>query len=344
MKKILLVMIAVLLVISLFSGCSNNNQPANSNKSAGNDQTSENESDATYEPKADVEFVVPFSSGGGSDLYARIAAEIIQRNNLVNKSVVVINKPGGGGAIGDAYTFSKKGNNEVITTYVSAQITSQLINNTAVKYTDLTPICNLAMDEYTLGVLSSSYKTIEDFIESAKEREKPITVGGSGKGTEDELVVGLLSKYADIDLEYISYNSSAEVMAAMLGKHIDAGIYNPNECMTQYEAGQVNLLAAFGPERIKTFPEVRTFKEIGYEDVVFQQFRGIFGPPGMSGEAVNYWAKVFEEVTLNDQWKTTYLDENGLTSKYISGEEYKAFLDEEAKKYESILKDTGNIK
>jgi len=294
--------------------------------------------------KRNAEFVVPYSAGGGSDLYARIATDIIQKNNWASKPIMVVNKPGGAGAVGDTYTHSKKGNNETITTYVSAQITGPLINNTPVTYKDLTPIANLAMDEYTVGVLSSSpYQTIDQFIEAARQAPRSITIGGSGKGTEDELVTGLLAKYAGVEFEYVSYNSSAEVMSAMLGGHLVAGIYNPNECISQYKAGEVTVLAAFGPERISMFSDVKTFTELGYPEVVFQQFRGIFGPPEMSPEAVAYWAETFRQVTESEQWKTQYLQENGLTSKFMTGEEYKTFLDGEAVKYETILKDIGAI-
>lgn len=329
MKKVSFIAICIIIALVFTVGCKDSNS----------------DSGEAFSPKKDVEFIVPYGPGGGSDLYARIAADVIQKNGWCSKPIMVVNKPGGAGSVGDAYTFSKKGNDEVITTYVSAQITGPLINDTKVTYKDLTPIANLAMDEYTLGVLSSSpYETIDDFIDAARSSPKSITVGGSGKGTEDELVTGLLAKNANVEFEYISYNSSAEVMSAMLGGHIDAGIYNPNECISQYNAGEVTLLAAFGPERVSMFPDVKTFKELGYEDVVFQQFRGIFGSPEMSEEAVNYWAEVFKKVTESDQWKEEYLDENGLTSKYMTGEEYDSFLDAEAEKYESILKDIGAIK
>ncbi|GHS93614.1 hypothetical protein AGMMS50276_04540 [Synergistales bacterium] len=301
--------------------------------------------DSAFKPQNDVQFICPFGPGGGSDIYARIAADIIQKNDWVGQPVMVVNKSGGGGAVGDAYTFSRKGNAEVITTYVSAQITSPLVNKSPVTYHNLTPICNLAMDEYTIGVLASSpYKTLKDFIEAAKEKPGAITIGGSGKGTEDELVTGLLAKYAGVKFQYVSFNSTAEVMSAMLGGHLVAGIYNPNECDSQYEAGQLNILAAFGPERISMFPDVQTCAEAGYPDVVFQQFRGVFAPPEISEDAVKFWADVFEKVVGTERWQTEYIKKNGLTSRYIAGKDFFDFLDSEAQKYEVILRDVGAIK
>jgi putative tricarboxylic transport membrane protein len=326
MKKKSLILLTVL-VLFLMAAC-------------GNSQSANGE----FTLDRNVEFVVPYGAGGGSDLYARIASDIMQKENLVEKPIVVVNKTGGGGAVGDAYTASQNGKGEVLTTYVSAQITGPMINKTEGTYKVLTPIANLAMDEYTLGVLSSSpYTDLDTFLKAAKDNPGKITVGGSGKGTEDELVTGLLAQHADVTFEYVSFNSSAEVMSSMLGGHIDSGIFNPNECISQVNAGEVRLLGAFGPERISMLPDVATFKEAGFDEVIFQQFRGVFGPPEMPDGAVDYWVDVLQKVVETERWKTEYLEENGLTARFMSGDEYVSFLEEEANKYEETLRSIGAV-
>ena len=340
MKKICAMLLALAMLFALAAcGSNGNNQQPPSNGS----QPSNEPTHSAFELGADVEFVCPFSAGGGSDLYARTAANIIGEMGLTgSRTVTVTNKPGGCGAVGDAYTVTKKGDGTNITTYVSAQITSPMITGSGITYDQLTPICNLAMDEYTIGVLSTAeYQTIDSFIAYAKEHPGAITVGGSGSGTEDELVTGLIELYCDVDLEYIAYDSSAEVMTAMLGGHIAAGIYNPNETMSQYQAGEVTLLAAFGPERISTLPDVPTFTEQGYPDVQFQQFRAIFGPGNMDQAAVDFWADVFSQVVEHEDWVNGYLGNNGLTGKFISGDEFKTFIDGEAAKYKAVLETLG---
>jgi len=296
-----------------------------------------------FELPGDVEFVVCFSAGGGSDLYCRTAANIMGELGLTGKRAVTVNnKPGAGGSVGDAYTYTKKGDGTTIVGYVSAQVTGPMINQTEVTYEDLTPICNLAMDEYTIGVVATAeYQTAEEFIAYAKANPGKITVGGSGSGTEDELCTGLIELYADVDLEYVPYDSSGEVMTAMLGGHIAAGIYNPNEALSQYEAGEVILLAAFGPERISVLPEVPTWGEAGYDKVQFQQFRGIFGPPEMDQAAVDYWCDVFAQVIEHPDWTEGYLANKGLTGKFITGDDYGAFVAAEAEKYEAVLDAIG---
>lgn len=147
MKKLLALSFALVLVFCLFTGCNN---------------SSTNE-DGSFALSSDVEFVCPFSAGGGSDLYARTAANIIGEMGLIgDRTITINNKTGAGGAVGDAYTATKSPDGTTITSYVSAQITSPLITGTGILYSDLTPICNLAMDEYTLMILppSSSRSTV----------------------------------------------------------------------------------------------------------------------------------------------------------------------------------------
>lgn len=289
--------------------------------------------------KSDVECVCPFSAGGGSDLYVRTAANIMTEKNLLGgRAITINNKTGGGGAVGDAYTATKSPDGTTICSYVSAQVTSPMVRGSGITYDQLTPICCLAMDEYTIGVAATAeYQTIDEFVAYAKENPGAITVGGSGTGTEDHLVVGLIELYCEVDLEYIPYDSSAEVMTAMLGGHISAGIYNPNEAIAQYEAGECTLLAAFGPERISVLPEVPTFTEMGYDKVQFQQFRGIYGPGGMSEDAVNYWCDIFAQVIEDETWTEGYLGHNGLTGKFLRGADFGAFVESEAAKYEAVL-------
>lgn len=324
MKRLLALVLAMIMILAL-AACGDSSD------------------DGEFTLSGDVEYVVPYSAGGGSDLYSRTAANIMTELGLLgNRSITVNNKPGGSGAVGDAYTATKKGDGTTITAYVSAQITTPIISGTGITYKDLTPICNLAMDEYTFAVLSTAeYQTVEEFIEYAKAHPGEITMGGSGSGTEDNLVTGLMEMYCEIDMEYVPYDSSSEVMSALLGGHIKAGIFNPNEALSQYEAGEVNILAAFGPERISVLPDVPTFTEKGYEECQFQQFRGVFGPPDMDQEAIDFWVDVYSQVIQHEDWTEGYLAKNGLTSRFISGDDFKTFCEEEEAKYQAVLDTLG---
>jgi putative tricarboxylic transport membrane protein len=196
------------------------------------------------------------------------------------------------------------------------------------------------LDEYVLGVLAGNYKSFDELLTAAKAAPNEITIGGSGKGTEDELCVGLLNKHTGAKFKYVPFNSSGEVMSAMLGAHIKGGIFNPNECNAQIAAGKVATIGGFGVKRLESvFKDTPTFGELGYKNVVFQQFRGIAGPPDMSPEAVKFWVEAFRKASQTEQWKKDYLAKNSLTEHFLEPEAYKKFLGEENQKYADILQD-----
>jgi len=334
MKKSLVLGLICLMLVSLLAGCSQQQKPADKPATP-----------AAFVPDKNTEFVVPYGAGGGSDLFARILADIMQKNKIVTTPIMVVNKPGGAGSVGDAYTFSKKGDKYTISAYVSGQITSSLMNSTPVTYDKLTPIANLALDEYTLGVMANNYKTFDELLKAAKDAPDTITIGGSGKGTEDELCAGLLSKYAGAKFKYVSFNSSGEVMTALLGGHIKAGVFNPNECNAQIEAGKVRAVGGFGTKRLPgVFKDTPTFAELGFKEVLFQQFRGIVGPADMPEDAVKFWTEAFKKATATEQWKKGYLEKNCLTEKFLEPAEFTKFMEGESKKYTDILKDIGAMK
>ena len=133
-------------------------------------------------------------------------------------------------------------------------------------------------------------------------------------------------------------------MSALLGDHVDFGIFNPSECVGQVEAGEIQPTATFAENRLSgKFAQVRTFKEIGYPDILVTEVRALAGTPGMSAEAIAFYDDMIRKVTETERWKTEYIEKNYLTPVYMTSAEAKKFFDEETKKYNSIFKEVGII-
>lgn len=293
---------------------------------------------AQWAPQKNVEFVVPYSAGGGSDINARTLVEAIRQNDLVDQNIVVLNKPGGSGAVGNTYTFSKRGDGHTIMTFVSGQMMSMISNDAEVTLEDLTPLGTLALDTLLLAVPEGKgIKTFADLAEKAKADPQGITIGGAGRGGEDNLVFDLLNQSAGAQFQYVPFEGSGEVLAALLGGHIDAGIFNPSEVTSQLEAGRVVPLGVFSEERLpEPFAEIPTFVELGHPDVTFTQFRGYVGPPEMPAEAVAYWEDVLREAFETGQWEE-YIRQGALIPRFLDAEESKTFYEQEEQKYRKLL-------
>jgi len=257
-----------------------------------------------WEPTTDIELVVPFSAGGGSDINARNMVKIITDHKLLNKNLTVSNRPGATGATGTAYVAAKEGNPHVLVTTISGQLTALIANKSPVQLEHLTPLATLALDPLMVVVAKDSpYQTHAELIAAAQKGDEVITVAGSGLLSEDQLILSLIEASGKDGVRYVSFNGTGEVTTALLGGHVTAGVFNPSEINGQLEAGAVRALGITTAERLGgPLADVPTYVEQGYPDAVWSQFRGYSGPAGLKPEEVAYWSDVFLKAGDTDDW------------------------------------------
>lgn len=303
-------------------------------------------SSTPWKPEREIEFVVPSAPGGGSDLNARTIAELAQKNKFSPTALMVVNKPGGSGGVAFAYVNTKKGNPHTLMVLHSGQAIGAYVNNWNVKTDDLTYIATVALDELTLGVRKDSkYKDFQSMLRAIKAYPGNIKIGGSQRGNSDHLSFELINKYTDSKFTYVMFNSSGEVMSALLGGHIDVGIFNPMECSGQVEAGEVVPVATFAEKRLPgLFKNAPTFSELGYKEIQVTEVRAIVGPPAMPSAAVKFYEDMLFEITQTQAWKRDYLEKNLLTDYYLNASKTKVFHQEMIESYLNIFREIGYIK
>jgi putative tricarboxylic transport membrane protein len=296
-------------------------------------------------PQRTVEVVVPYAPGGGTDNLMRMITGIMDENKWSPVPMNVNNRAGGSGAVGYNYLINKKGDSHVIAgatpMIVSGKIEGRLPGN----HRDaMTTLMIVAIDELMLSVRDESpFKTIDDFVKTARAKPGSLTVGGTATFTEDHIFTYLFEQAAKIKLKYVPFNSGGEVTAALMGGHIDAGVMNPNEIVAQIEAKKARNLAVASKKRLTDAPEVPTFAEKGYE-FYWEQMRGVVGPANMAPEAVKWWQDTLRKVTNTPKWKEDYIKRNLLTPTQWTGEEANKYLDSLTGKYEQALNALGAVK
>jgi putative tricarboxylic transport membrane protein len=290
-------------------------------------------------PSRTIEVVVPYAPGGGTDNLMRTITGIIDENKWSPVPLNVNNRAGGSGAIGFNYLINKKGDPHVIAgatpMIVSGKIEGRLPGN----HRDaMTVLMIVAIDELMLSVRTASpYKTIDDFVKAARAKPGGLTVGGTATLTEDHIFTYLFEKAANIQVKYVPFNSGGEVTAALMGGHIDAAVENPNEIVSQIEAGTAKNLAVAARKRLTDAPDVPTFAERGYE-FYWEQMRGVVGPANMPPEAVKWWQDTLRKVVATPKWQKDYIKRNLLTPTDWTGEEALKYLDGLHTKYEQAIK------
>lgn len=351
MKKLVTGILAAVMAVGVMGCSSGNAAPASSAAPAAPSAAAPAESKAeaapvaAWSPKSEIEFVVPSAAGGGSDTNARNIADIAFSNTFSPKNFKVNNMPGGSGAVAFSYLASKKGEDGIIMVLHNGQIMSALINKSPVKAADLTFLPVVAFDNLTLCInKDGKYKSVEELVTAAKANPATVKIGGSQRGNSDHLAFEMMKKYMGIDISYVQFNSSGEVMSAVLGGHVDFGLFNPSESIGQIEAGEVIPVATFAEERIDgAFKDVQTFAELGYPEITLTEVRAISGTPGMSPEAIAFYDDMLKKVTETDKWKNEYIAKNYLTPVYMTSAEAAEFFAKETEKYISIFKEVGVI-
>lgn len=296
-------------------------------------------------PTKNIEVVVPYGAGGGTDNLMRMITGIIDENKWSPVPINVVNRPGGSGAVGYTYLIGKKGDSYVVagaTPYVvSGKIEGRLTGN----HRDaMTILMIVAIDELMLSVRhDSKYQSIDEFVRAARDKPGQLTVGGTNTNSEDHIFTYLLEQAAKIKVKYVPFNSGGEVTTALMGGHVDAAVENPNEIVAQVEAKKAKNLAVAAKKRLTDAADVPTFAEKGYE-FFWEQYRGVVGPADMSTEAVKWWQDTLKKVTETPKWKEQYIKRNLLTPVAWTGEEANKYLDSLNAKYDKALTDLGAIK
>ncbi|HEX2281393.1 MAG TPA: tripartite tricarboxylate transporter substrate binding protein [Thermomicrobiales bacterium] len=292
-------------------------------------------------PDQPIEFVVQYAPGGGSDNFARMITSVLAQEGLSDATFNVVNREGGSGSVGQAYVAGKEGDNYTLMTMTSALVTGPVVLDLEHDHEDFTAIARLAADQLLIVVpANSEYQTMEDLLAAAQAAPDEVSWGGTGLGGEDSLLLGQIEKASGANLNYISFESGGEVQVALLGGHVDVASSNPNEIIGQLEAGELRPLAVAGDARLEALPDVPTLQEMEF-DVLFQQARGVVGPPGMDPEVAQYWADLLKEMTETERWQTEYLERNMLLDAYLGPEEFAEWMAEETAATEALVAEMG---
>jgi tripartite-type tricarboxylate transporter receptor subunit TctC len=230
-----------------------------------------------FSQRGNVEITVLFPAGSSADVTARLLAEGMARHLPAN--VIVVNRPGAGGAIGYRHVAAQKpdgyslvwNSNSISTTFHSGQL--------AFDYKAFDPVARVLVESPVVAVRGDAkWKTLPELMADAKARPGVITVGNSGVGSHTHISSVALFQAAGAKVVDVPY-AAAQTVPNLLGGHVDVLVQLPGALAAQVKSGNVRLLAAMIPSRDPALPDVPTAKEQGV-DVSLEAWRGIAVPRG----------------------------------------------------------------
>jgi len=274
-------------------------------------------------PEKPFEVLVPFSAGGGSDVFVRTLVKVIEDNKFSSQPMVVVNKPGGSGSIGWSYVANDhKGDPYELSTVSSSFYTGPLSGQSPVSYKDFTHIAALCVDPNLLLVSADSkYQTLEELMEDAKANPEKISAAGSSGLSVDAITFYALQDQSGSKMKYVPFGGGGEVMTAILGQHTTYGFLSPSEAAAQLEAGKLRALAVTTEERVAgDLKDVPTLKEAGF-DIVLAQTRGIVAPSGLSEEEIKYLEEMCMKAAATPEWKK-FVADNYMEETLMNSEDF----------------------
>ena len=261
-----------------------------------------------WKPEKPVEIIIGTSPGGPQDRTGRMIQKILQEQKLVPTPVNVVNKPGGGGAVGLSYIAQHPGDGHYLMVNAITLLTNQITGRTALAYTEFTPLAVIGAEYVGVAVLADSpVKSGLDLAVRLRKDPASFSVSiGTAFGNATHLSYALAMKAAGVDirkLKTVVFNSGGDAMTALLGGHVDAMASAPSTLLQHIKAGKVRMLAVVAPQRLAgDFAGIPTWKELGI-NVTFELWRGLAGPKGMSRAQIQFWDDTLGRMAKTDEWK-----------------------------------------
>ena len=295
-----------------------------------------------------IHFIIPGGAGGGWDGTARGTGEALKEAGLVG-SVTFENMSGGGGgkAIGYLIENAKSLDNTLMVNSTPIIIRS-LTGVFPYNFSDLTLIAGTIGDYAAFAVKADSdIKDFRDLLKKYKDNPQDVTVaGGSAAGSMDHLVAALAVKEGKgdtKDLKYLPFDAGGKALAALLSGEATVLSTGASEVVEMAKSGKIRVIAVTSPKRLKdVLPDVPTLTEQGVK-ATFINWRGFFGPPGLSKRDVQKYIRIFNKMYDTPEWEEIR-KRNGWINVYNPGSKFSRFLKGQEKEIRVLMKELGFLR
>ena len=299
----------------------------------------------TY-PDHPIQMIVPFPPGGVADLAGRPVAAAMEKT--LKQPIVVQNRAGAGGAVGMAAAASAKPDGYTILVALSSisiipEADKLFDRKPAYTLEQLAPIALLSADPTVLVVKSDApWKSVKDFVEDAKKRPDTIAFASSGVYGTLHMAMAMFAAAADIKLRHVPFTGGGPALTALLGNNVQALASGPGPVAAQIKAGALRPLATWGNKRLEAFPDVPTFIELGYKDVEFYIWAGMFAPNGTPEPAMKALRDATRAAVKDPDFIETMKKlESPVT--YMDAPEFQKFWDADAARLAKALVKIGRV-
>ena len=267
-------------------------------------------------PTRPVEFIIPFAPGGPTDIAIRLIQPALSAN--LGAPVVLVNKAGGGGAIGMDAVAKAKPDGYTLAATVRSTLTILPATQPDVPYkiSDFAAIGTYAVDSQVVSVKAGSpFKTIEEMVEHAKKNPGKLTYGSAGQGTNSFFFMELLKLAYGLDIAHVPFGGSGPVKNAVLGGHVQVGATALSPVLPVIKSGDLTALVTSASRRNPAIPTVPTMADKGQADASLSTWAELWAPAKTPKPVIDRVVQALDK-TMKDPAVISAIEKVGLQVEY----------------------------
>jgi len=296
-------------------------------------------------PSRGVTMIVPFPPGGVADTTGRPTAAILEK--YLKQTVTVTNRPGAGGAVGNAAVANAKPDGYTMLmglSSVSVIPEADKLFNRKPAYTleQLDPIALISADPMILVVHPSlPVKTVKEVIALAKKNDGELSFSSSGVYGALHMPMEMFMHAAKIKLRHVPTTGGGPAITQLLGGHVTMTAGGPAAISPHVKAGKLHTIVSWGDDRHPNFPSVPTFKESGY-DITYYIWAGLFVPHGTPEAVTKVLRDAVRKGVADPEFKSQMTKINS-PIKYMDAPDFQKYWDADAKRLAAVVKIVGKV-
>ena len=291
-------------------------------------------------PEKPLWWVVPYPAGGSADVVSRIITKRLSER--LKQPIIVDNKPGATGALGagfvahaapDGYTVLYQGFDLAINPLVRTLTFDPLKH--------LTPVTQVS-NMWTIMVApkDAPYNTFAEFMDYARKNPDKVNFGTTGAASAGHLTGELFKKESKLNMVHIPFKGGGPGVVAAIGGQVSIYYATPGSGMPYIQSGQLKPLVVSAPARMATLPNIPTFTDVGYPNIVSSEWTGVLVPQGTPADIVQFLNREIREV-LAEPAISEQITKLGIDIVTNSPQEFDKFLTNETERWGKVVRELG---
>jgi tripartite-type tricarboxylate transporter receptor subunit TctC len=297
-------------------------------------------------PTRSITMIVPFPPGGVADITARPTAVVMEK--YLKQPVVVVNRPGAGGAVGNAAVANAKPDGYTVGMVLSSisviPAADELFNRKPAYSLDQFDAIALFSADPTLLVVHPSLpvKTLKELVALAKSKPGQLSYSTSGVYGALHMPMEMFLHATQLKMRAVHTTGGGPAITAVLGGHVEMTAGGPAAISGHVKAGKLRPIVSWGASRHPGYPDIPTFKELGYKEVEYYIWAGMVGPKGIPEPVMKTLREAARKTAEDPEFRSAMAKVNSPVY-YLDAPEFRKYWDADAKRLARLVKIVGKV-